>query len=174
MPARRLRRRIGWLSGIDLSPAMIAEAARKGVYDELAMGDLTYGLGGEAESCDLVTAADVLIYLGDLAPVFAGVARALVPSGLFAFSVQSLKDGAGGPGWALGEDMRYHHSRGYLEALAAANNLRPAHVEAVVCRCDRGLPVDGLLFILSKPEAGLRSAPDFGDDSQADDGLLPN
>ena len=169
-----LRRRVGWLAGVDLSPAMIAAAGRKGIYDTLATGDLAEALAGEAAGYDPVTAADVLIYLGDLAPVFAGVARVLDPGGIFAFSVQLHAGEPGGPGWVLGEDMRYHHSRRYLESLAAANGLAARLVEDAVCRCDRGLPVDGLVVFLEKPATLGRPAHDPADGAEIDDGLLPN
>src|SRR4029077_18883888 len=41
-----LRPQVDWLVGVDLSPKMIEEARRKGVYDRLAVGDIAAFLAG--------------------------------------------------------------------------------------------------------------------------------
>ena len=40
-------------------------------------------------SYDLIVAADALVYIGDLAPLFVAVETALTADGLFAFSVET-------------------------------------------------------------------------------------
>src|SRR5262249_17821560 len=87
------------LIGVDLSPAMVAAAGRKAVYDELAVGEMVAFLSSAAAIFDLVIAADVLVYLGDLAPLLAAVAARMAAGGLFAFTLQR-HDGAG---FVLGE-----------------------------------------------------------------------
>ena len=54
-------------------------------------------LAEERAAYDLIVSADVLVYFGDLAPVFVAVARALRPNGIFAFSVERFD----GPGFTL-------------------------------------------------------------------------
>ncbi len=84
---------------------MIAKARAKNLYDRLAVADLLDFLAAEpAESADLAVAADVFVYVGDLDPVFAASARVLEPDGLFAFTAQSLGEGAG---FHVGEDLRF-------------------------------------------------------------------
>lgn len=157
-----IRDQVSWLSGIDLSGEMIAAAERKGVYDHLAAGDFHAALAASEAVYDLVTAADVLIYLGNLAPTFAAIAPRLAPGGLFAGSVQAADTGD----WTLGPDLRYAHSRRYIERLAAAAGLDPRLVEPIACRLDRGEPVAGYLFICVKPKlAGLTIAPLALDDA---------
>jgi predicted TPR repeat methyltransferase len=63
---QRLRDRVDHLEGIDLSAAMIAETARKGVYDRLEKAELVAFLKRHVAEADLVTAADVFIYCGAL------------------------------------------------------------------------------------------------------------
>ena len=72
-----------------------------------------------ATPTDLVTAADVLVYVGDLAPLFAGVYRQLRRGGLLAFTAQTFAEGdrAEQTGFALGRDLRFGHSPGYVAAL---------------------------------------------------------
>lgn len=133
------------LAGIDLSPAMLAKAEVKRLYDELAPGDITDWLRSRpAASSDLVLAADVLVYLGDLSPVFAETARVLVAGGLFAFTAQAHPDDE----VRLGEDMRYAHGEAYLRRLAERHGFEVACLDAVSTREDRGEPVPGLLAVL--------------------------
>lgn len=65
------------LVGVDLSPAMIAQAATKGFYDRLVTGDLLHALrqeDAETAKYHLVIAADVFVYVNDLAPIVSAVA----------------------------------------------------------------------------------------------------
>ena len=82
------------LTGVDLSPKMLAQAARKGIYDMLACEELTAFLRRSEGRFDLMVAADLTIYFGDLTPLFAPATTALKPAGLFAFSTE-LWNGAG-------------------------------------------------------------------------------
>jgi predicted TPR repeat methyltransferase len=87
-----LRGRVDHLVGVDLSAAMIAKARERGVYDRLVVDDALAMFEREPQaSFDLIAAADALVYIGDLAPLFAAVARALAADGLFAFSYQRLR-----------------------------------------------------------------------------------
>ena len=66
-----------WLVGVDLSPAMLAQAREKGLYDRLVEGDVTRFLAEEAQAkarYHLILAADVFVYLDDLAPVLQAAA----------------------------------------------------------------------------------------------------
>jgi predicted TPR repeat methyltransferase len=62
----------------------------------------------------MVLAADVLVYIGDLTPSFAQIARVLASGGLFAFTAQ-MHDGEG---YLVGADTRYAHSKKYIEETA--------------------------------------------------------
>ena len=86
------------LIGIDLSPQMIKAAQFRGCYQELHEGDIAAVLRTLKAKVDLILSADVFIYVGDLAEVFALAAQALRPWGLFAYSVESHD----GDSYALG------------------------------------------------------------------------
>ncbi|HUO53340.1 MAG TPA: methyltransferase domain-containing protein [Rhodoblastus sp.] len=136
------------MSGVDLSPAMIEQARAKGIYDRLVAGDLGEFLAGEpADAADLVIAADVFVYLGDLDPVFAGVARVLRNGGLFAFTCQSLDEGES---YAVGADLRFAHSQNYLRGCAARAGLAIGEISPAVSRKDRGADVPGFVALLLK------------------------
>ena len=71
-----IRDRVDRLTGFDLSEGMLQRAARRGIYDRLAAGDVVELMAAEAEDAfDLVLAADLLPYVGALAPLFSAVRR---------------------------------------------------------------------------------------------------
>ena len=65
----------GRLVGVDLSTGMIARARQKSVYDELVAGDIITFCRQQPGRYNCIIAADVLVYLGDLEPLFAAVAE---------------------------------------------------------------------------------------------------
>jgi predicted TPR repeat methyltransferase len=134
------------LDGADLSPRMVEKARVRGIYDRLTTGEIAALLAAAPASYDLVTAADVLVYIGDLAPVTAAVAAALKPGGGFAFSAET---DAGGE-WRLNESGRYAHGEDYLRRLAAGHGFDVALLEDAPAREDRGVPVPGLVCVLRK------------------------
>ena len=151
--ARALTPHFHALYGVDLSPGMLAQAARTGLYENLHAGDMLEWLENRpAESAGLVLAADVVVYTGDLAPLFASVARVMDRrnGGLFAFTAQSHA----GTGVALQTDMRFAHAPDYLHAVAEAAGLRMLSLEATSTRRDAGRDVPGLACVL-----GLADAP---------------
>jgi predicted TPR repeat methyltransferase len=112
------------LTGVDLSAQMIAQLRRKQVYDELHVAEIGQFLAGHASSHDVILAADVLIYLGDLAPLLRQVAARLKPGGLFGFSIEAHE---AGQAYVLRASGRYAHSPGQLRELA-----RPAGLQGVI------------------------------------------
>ncbi len=136
------------IEGVDISPRMIAVAARTGLYATLHVGEVVDELDRRAAaSTDLILAADVVVYLGDLFPLFREAARVLRPGGLFAFTAQ----GHHGQGFELGIDSRFAHSDRYLRTVAEDSGLAIAHFAAVSTRQDRGLDVPGYVMVLTLP-----------------------
>ncbi|MGH2342841.1 methyltransferase domain-containing protein [Segnochrobactraceae bacterium EtOH-i3] len=145
----------GWsrLEGVDLSGEMVARAASRGVYDELTVGEVVATLRACAGTYDLIIAADLLVYLGDLAPFFAAASAALAPGSLLALSIElaDAAEAADGPGWVLRESLRFAHCPGYLTVLAEAAGLALVASEETMLRRDRGLPLTGFLALFGKP-----------------------
>lgn len=133
------------LLGVDLSPRMLALARARGVYDGLLQADIVEHLQHTAERHDLLVAADVFIYLGDLEPVFAGAARVLRRGGLFAFSVEEATDAVD---YELRASSRYAQSERYLRALAQAHALQLLELAREPLRTDQRVPVAGLCLLL--------------------------
>ena len=135
------------LDGIDLSPAMLELAAKRGLYDSLTEGDIL-AFAQDGRSYDLVVAADVLVYLGDLAAVMRAVAAGLTPRGLFAFTVERADPSIE---WRLGEKSRYAHGEPYIRRSAEAVGLRVRACDPASTRSEAGQPVPGLIILLEKP-----------------------
>ena len=140
------------LEGFDLSAKMLAKAGEKKLYDHLGRCDLSReadssGLfsaslaGGRA---DLVVAADVLIYMGDLSNAFTLAARLAAPGALFAFSVE---DTGTGNGFRLAPSLRYAHSQAYVRTVLAATGFETREMQPTTIRMDGGKPVLGILFV---------------------------
>ena len=80
------------LSGVDLSGKSLERARMKAVYDSLHQQDIVEHLRALPPSCcDLIVAADVLIYFGDLAPFMAAAHAALAPGGLLMATTETLR-----------------------------------------------------------------------------------
>ena len=144
------------LTGVDLSARMIDKARSLGVYDRLEHGDIVEFLGAGEEHWDLVLAADVFIYVGDLEPVFARLGRAM-KGGVFCFSVESLESGS--DGLRLLPSLRYAHSRAYLERLASLHGFEVLAMTDAPVREDQGQVVEGLYVVLRRaPSPGRPQA----------------
>lgn len=145
---RLLRPRVRQLHGVDLSGAMLRQAGQHAVYDSLEQAELVAHLGATPARHDLVVAADVFIYLGDLAAVFAGVRRVLLPGGVFAFSVELADDAVD---YELRSSSRYAQSERYLRGLAAASGFAVLLARHDTLRLEQRQPVAGLLTWLTSP-----------------------
>lgn len=146
-----LRRRCQRLVGIDLSAGMLEQARRRGDYDACIQADFCDFMARSEDRYDLVIAADSFIYLGDLAPVFAGVRRVLRPGGSFSFSVERAT--APGVDFELRPSLRYAHAEASLRRLASEAGLEPLAIEPGPIRNDQGRPIDGL-YVCLRPRPG--------------------
>lgn len=150
-----IRDRVTRLEGFDLSVNMLAKAGEKGLYDLLAKADLSLdpaqsGLFDEdlpQHRADLVSAADVLMYLGDLANAFALAACLAGAGALFAFSVE---DAGEGDGYLLAPSLRYAHTEQHVRQRLAENGFEVLTLTRTTIRMDGGKPVFGILFLASR------------------------
>lgn len=133
------------LVGVDLSPGMIEKARAKGVYDELSVGDITAGALPAGAAFDLIVAADVFVYIGDLSGVFGSCAALLKPGGLFAFSTESAEAETA---YRLRTTHRYAHAPEYICQLAQKTGFVEMSVEDVMIRKHKDVPVRGQIYVL--------------------------
>jgi predicted TPR repeat methyltransferase len=142
-----VRGRVDHLTGVDLSPGMIAKARERGLYDALEVGDATAFLNCQRRPAfNLILAADSLVYMGDLEPAFAATAMALNSGGLIAFSLETWE----GDGFRLSASMRFAHGRAYVEQTAAAVGLRAIRIEEASARREGGREAPGLVCVFGR------------------------
>lgn len=146
----------GQLVGIDLAPNMIERARARNIYTDLRCADLAAVLAYNAASedrYDIVTAADVFIYVGKLDDVVPAIRRALRPGGLFAFSAEAaevLRE-PHSEGYRLGVMGRYAHSAEYLRKLAVGSGFEVMLMRDTRIRSEHRRPVAGWLTVFRKP-----------------------
>ena len=133
-----------FLEGVDLSNNMVQLARQKNIYDTCHCEDLIQFLERSPERFDLFIAADVLVYIGDLAPLFAAVKNRAATGAYWAFSVEGSED----ENYLLRPTGRFAHSRGYLTALAETNGFSIEHFAKTVIRVENDQPIPGYNFIL--------------------------
>jgi len=141
-----LRPRAQTLIGVDLSGKMLAKAQGRGVYDELAEGEMVEYLGGVRTGFDLIFAADSLIYLGDLGPFFAAAAGALRPGGLLAATLETTTRGA----WEQTISGRFAHAPKAFIAAGAARGFSLRAVRRGFLRLEAHRRVYGALVVLER------------------------
>jgi len=133
--------------GVDLSGAMLDEARAKDVYDHLERKELVDYLesGSSAEDgYDLILAADVFNYLGDLQPVFGACAARLRGRGTLAFTVEAT-EAEKSP--QLSAQRRFQHGRAYLERSLGAAGFEEPVVRAATLRYEHDTPVAAFLCL---------------------------
>ncbi|MCT7374482.1 class I SAM-dependent DNA methyltransferase [Chelativorans salis] len=145
----RLRVLASFLEGMDISAEMLKRAEDKRIYDRLARRDLLT-LSALPTGADLVTAADVFMYVGALQRIFETVAGNLQPGGVFAFSVESH---AGAEEMVLRPSRRYAHAPAHVRALLAGAGFDIASFEIATIRIDRDEPVEGLIVVAVRRDA---------------------
>lgn len=139
------------LCGVDLSPRMIDKARERGVYDVLQVGEVLAQLQAQPARWDLIVAADVFVYLGELDAVLRAAAVALRPGGWLVFSVEQA--GPTVDRFTLHEAGRYAHNPRYVLQLAEQAGLQVCAEELTVLRQNMGQDVSGLLYALQASDA---------------------
>lgn len=140
--AEALAGRVARLDGVDLSPAMVAKARAKGLYADLRVAELVADLSQPRGPYDLLLAADVFCYLGDLAPVLKAARNRATDDAVLAFSVER-----GAEGFQLADSLRYRHGADYLAATLAGAGWTDALLMPAPLRRDRGEDIAGLVVI---------------------------
>ncbi len=158
---QRLRGKVDHLEGVDISAAMIAETARKGIYDKLEKAELVEALNRCDRDTDLLTAADVLIYCGAIEPVLSAMMPALQPGGLVAFSLEAHD---GPEAVFLRPSLRYAHGIEATRTALVAAGFSILRYETAELRMDRGAPIVGILVVAQKPQHSMTAANDVGMD----------
>ncbi|GGO79624.1 hypothetical protein GCM10011348_14360 [Marinobacterium nitratireducens] len=136
------------VDGLDVSAQMLAQARSKGCYRALHHGDAITQLALlPAARYPLIASTDMLIYLGDLEPLFAVAVRCLEPGGLLALTVEAGQSTEP----ELQPSGRFRHSRAYLEALTDRHELQLRVLEPFDLRREKERMLEGLMLIAQAP-----------------------
>lgn len=141
-----LRKLAGHVTGVDLSSRMLERARASGGYDELAQADLVEFLSRATQPWELVVAADVFIYVGDLEPAFTALQPAMAAGGLLCLSLEESEDES----LALRPSLRYAHSEASLRSIAVRHGFEVRELQRAPVRHDQGQPIAGLYAWLER------------------------
>lgn len=133
--------------GIDLSAQMLAQARAKKLYQQLLQVDLLDYLSEQTGEFDVMIAADVVVYLGDLTAFLSLAAQRLAPGGLLLFSIETARIKTP---FALTKSGRFQHQLKALLAQATNVGLRCLAQEQVTLRQQDKQPVTGTILALQR------------------------
>jgi predicted TPR repeat methyltransferase len=137
------------ITGMDLSENMVEIAHEKDIYETLYVAEVEDFLeDNDDDAFDLITATDVLPYLGALEPIFFGAAENMVEGGLFVFSSETLpSETMAGRPYMVGPHQRFAHSETYIRERLAATGFDIVEVTDINVRMQDGHPTPGHLVI---------------------------
>jgi len=171
------------LMGVEISPEMIDRAKERGCYDRLELGDVVdyicrhenddkhveieadgnVAVGGCGTGFDIMFACDVLVYIGNLGPVFRAVRDGLAENGYFAFSAEILEEeteierneeqtqeSKGEEPFVLQPCARFAHEQSYIEKLAIEYGFVTKALQSSPVRNYEDRQVVGILTVLQK------------------------
>jgi len=142
-----LRDMVDDITGIDISENMVELAHEKDLYETLYVAEVEDFLeDNDEEAFDLITATDVLPYLGALEPLFFGAAENMVAGGIFIFSSETL-DPSDTRTYAVGPHQRFLHSEAYIRERLASTGFEIIEISDINVRMQDGNPSPGHLVI---------------------------
>jgi predicted TPR repeat methyltransferase len=136
---------VNTLTGIDLSPVMLAAASDKGIYTALYEMELVAFLEISDETYDFFVAADVFVYLGNLEPLFRQIHKHAAPGACFLFSTEKTETD-----FILQATGRYAHAENYIRSLAEKTGFSVKACTSANIRKEKGEWIRGNLYVLVK------------------------
>ena len=138
------------LLGVDLSGGMLAQAAQRGLYDQLIEAELTSFLQAQHAAFDVMICCDTLNYFGVLDEVMQAAAQALRGGGYFVVSLEKTPELMTDAAYTLHQHGRYSHTEAYLRQVTQAAGLHLCQLQDVVIRKESEQDVVGWLLAMQK------------------------
>ena len=134
--------------GVDLAENMLDEAHERGCYGDLYVAEAIAFLEESGEGpWDLITATDVLPYIGAVERFVAASAAVMVKGGLLIFSTETLpEDALAGRDYLVGPKHRFAHAGGYVKSTLESAGFALLDFLPITVRYDDGAPVPGFLI----------------------------
>ncbi|MCD2184556.1 methyltransferase domain-containing protein [Rhizobium sp. GN54] len=144
-----LRDMVDDMTGVDLSENMVEVAHEKDLYETLYVAEAVDFLDDNDDApFDLITATDVLPYVGALEPLFFGAADNLSTGGLFVFSSETLPAAAfAESGFVVGPHQRFAHAESYIRDRLDATGFDLLEIGDITVRMEEGEPIAGQLVV---------------------------
>lgn len=138
--------------GVDLSENMLEIAYDRNVYDALYVADVEdYLLDNDEEPWNLICAADVLPYLGDLTAFAKGIASSLIPKAYCIFSTETLPDeDFNQQNYTVGKFQRFAHQLNYIDDTFKKYEMEVLISKEIIVRHEQGNPIFGNLVLAQK------------------------
>lgn len=148
------------LIGIDISNNMLLEAAKHRCYDLLIQANLQDNIVFKDNFFNLIIAADVLPYFGQLENLFSNIKNILNnKNNLFLFNIElahmkhnkklTISKRVKNIDFSLQPTGRYTHTIDYIEKLAAQFNFKILENITDTIRFQHDSPVTGVIFMLT-------------------------
>lgn len=144
-----IRKMARHLVGIDLSSDMLAEARKRGSYDELIECEMTGYLSKQSRAFDVIISADTLCYFGNLQAVLAAASGSLRQRGKLVFTVEDMGQ-SNELGYQLKQHGRFCHSEEYIRKTLLEAGFTVESISQANLRKERGAPVIGLVVTATK------------------------
>jgi predicted TPR repeat methyltransferase len=132
------------LWGVDLSRKMLDHASARGIYHRLEASSIEAFLQADDAVFDLVVAADVFVYVGNLKRAFELIRRRSAEGAIFLFSTEITEEAD----FVLNPTGRYGHAKSYIEELARATGFAVIRFARQPLRTENEEMVMGHCFLL--------------------------
>lgn len=140
------------LTGVDISANMLEIASKKNIYNNLIKSDLDIFLKNKklniTHNFDLVILADVLVYYGELIPLFENIKHNLSENGYILFSTELLESNQGNLNYYLNKSGRYSHHIQYIKNIMQQYDFKIIKYSTEVIRTQNNINVLGVLFLV--------------------------
>ena len=155
----------GTLAGVDLSQKMLDRAellqtdSGRQVYDlllakdleQLTRDDVLEHADERQRGVELITAADVLVYFGELEALLEAFGRLAASDSVLVFSCERIDDHEAPAGWQLKASGRFAHTKAYVVHTAAEQaGFTLISYDHIVPRMEHGEEVRGHLFVFAR------------------------
>ena len=138
------------LTGIDLAERMLKKSREKEVYDELYNSDIEEFVKSSTLKYDLMIAADVFIYIGNITELVQLIYNIQEDGGYFIFSIEKSFNHET---FHLRDTGRYSQNINYIESILddAAYNIITS-VPTIV-RNEKGSGIHGIIYLCQKQQS---------------------
>ena len=146
MAGERLKPWSKQLIGLDCSENMLQVAKKLNIYDQLICENI-YTYLPDQSPFDIIYAADVLPYFGDIKRLFALLYDGLTTNGCFICTVE-IADHISS--FCLSPSGRFKHHIEYIKKTAIACSFNIIHQSQAVIRHEQNQPTEGAIFIFQR------------------------